>query len=92
MKECELDYQVWNQRLIALVIEINTNQLGSKGLWALIDYVLIEKVFMWMLSLDWGFLQPKFNHRLPSVGAYLESGDRGVIVLLNSWIGISNSV
>ena len=48
LKECELDFQVWKPRLTTLELEINTNQLGSRGLWALIDYVLIEcmKVFM----------------------------------------------
>ena len=51
-------FQIWNLRFDALVLKINTSQLGSRGLWALIKYVLIEcmKVFVWMLDLDWGFI------------------------------------
>ena len=64
LKECKLDFQVWNLRLTALALEISTIQLGSRGLWALSDFVLIKcmKVFIWMLELDWGLIQPKFNH------------------------------
>ena len=64
MKECELDFQVWNLRLIALAFEISTIQLDSRGLWPLTDFVLIKcmKSFIWMLELDWGLIQPNFNH------------------------------
>ena len=50
LKDCELDFQVWILRLTALVPAINIIQLGSRGLYTLTDYVLIEymKDFVWI--------------------------------------------